>query len=117
MNAVPAGNPAAVVMLAFAAFALLFFLVIVVVFAFVAAPWMRAFMSGAPVSMVQLIGMRLRGVPPNLIVDSVVTLIHRGQPFSRKLCYEAESLYLTQRGAIRSPEQLADLVEKQQKAA
>ena len=83
MNAAPAGNPAAFVLAAFAVILLLFSLVIFVAIVFLAAPWMRAFMSGAPISLVQLIGMRLRGVPPNLVVDSVVTLVHRGQPFER----------------------------------
>jgi uncharacterized protein YqfA (UPF0365 family) len=117
MNAAPAGNPAALVMVVFAAMVLLFVLIVFTVFALLVAPWMRAFLSGAPFSLVQLLAMRLRGVPPNLIVDSVVTLVHRGQPFSRKLCAEAESLYLAQRGMIQSPEQLADLVEKRLKAA
>ena len=117
MNAAPAGNPAAFVLVVFAIVALLFFLVISSAFLFLAAPWMRAFMSGAPVSLIQLIGMRLRGVPPNLIVDAVVSLVHRGHPFSRQLCYEAESLFLAQRGMIQSPEHLADLVEKRLKAA
>ena len=117
MNAAPVGNPATFVLAAFAVILMLFFLILFAAIVFLAAPWMRAFMSGAPISLVQLIGMRLRGVPPNLIVDSVVTLVHRGQPFERRLCYEAESLYLAQRGLIRSPEQLADLVEKRLKGA
>ena len=116
MNAAPAGNPAALVMVVFAVVTLLFFLIIFATFAFLAAPWMRAFLSGAPFSLVQILAMRLRGVPPNLIVDSVVTLVHRGHPFDRRLCAEAESLYLAQRGMIQSPEQLADLVEKRLKA-
>jgi uncharacterized protein YqfA (UPF0365 family) len=117
MNAAPAGNSAALVLAGFAFVNLLFFLILIVMLVFLAPPWMRAFMSGAPVTLLQIIGMRLRGVPPYLIVDSVVTLVHRGHPFDRRLCYEAESLYLAQRGMIQSPEQLADLVEKRLKAA
>jgi uncharacterized protein YqfA (UPF0365 family) len=116
MNAAPANAPAALILLVFAVTALLFFLLIFLVFAFLAAPWMRAFISGVPVSIVQLLGMRLRGVPPNLIVDSLVTLVHRGHPFDRSLCAQAESLYLAQRSLIQSPEHLADMVEKRLKA-
>jgi uncharacterized protein YqfA (UPF0365 family) len=116
MNAAPAINPPTFVLLFFAVAALLFFLLIFAVFALLAGPWMRGFMSGVPVSIVQLLGMRLRGVPPNLIVDSIVTLVHRGHPFDRTLCAQAESLYLAQRSLIQSPEHLADMVEKRLKA-
>jgi uncharacterized protein YqfA (UPF0365 family) len=116
MNAAPAGNPTTVLLLIVAFVGLLFFLMVFMVFAFLAAPWMRAFMSGVPISIIQLIGMRLRGVPPNLIVDSLVTLVHRGHPFDRRLCSQAESLYLAQRSLIQSPEHLADLLEKRLQA-
>ncbi|HUE74015.1 MAG TPA: flotillin-like FloA family protein [Pirellulaceae bacterium] len=79
----------------------------------VLGPWLRAFTSGAPISVVQLLGMRLRGVPPGLIVDALVTLVHRGLSHDPRRCGIAESIYLAQRGLIHSPEQLADLVEKQ----
>jgi uncharacterized protein YqfA (UPF0365 family) len=96
--------------------ALFFLLAIMVLFASLGSPWMRGFLSGAPVSLIQILGMRLRGVPPRLIVDALVTLVHRGHPYDGMLCARAESLFLAQRGLIRSPEHLADLVEKQLKA-
>jgi uncharacterized protein YqfA (UPF0365 family) len=77
------------------------------------APWMRGFLSGAPVSILQLLGMRLRGVPARLIVDAVITLVHRGHAHDRKLVSLAESTYLAQRGLIQDSTQLADMVEKQ----
>lgn len=79
-------------------------------------PWLRAFLSGAPISVIQLLGMRLRGVPPGLVVDALVTVVHRGHGHDPRRSVIAESIYLAQRGIIHSPEQLADLIEKQMSA-
>src|SRR6185436_8840176 len=92
-------------------------LVLMAIFALLFGTWIRGFASGVPVSVVQILGMRLRGVPPRLIVDALVTLVHRGRPFDRAMIYHAQSLFLAQRGLIRSPEHLADMVEKQLKAS
>lgn len=75
--------------------------------------WLWGFLGGAPVMVLQLIAMRLRGVPPGLIVDALVTLAHRGHPHDHSRVRMAESLYLAQRGLIDSPAQLADQMEKQ----
>jgi len=79
--------------------------------------WMRSFLGGAPVMVLQMIGMRLRGVPPGLIVDGLVTLVHRGIPHDLSRVRLAETIYLAQRGLVDSPAQLADLMEKQLKAS
>jgi uncharacterized protein YqfA (UPF0365 family) len=111
----PAPNTDATALFAVAlAFVSLFVLLFVAAFFFVlAGPWFRAFLSGAPIMLTQLIGMRLRGVPPRLIVDALVTLVHRGHPHSPKLARDLESTYLAQRGLIQSSTHLADIVEKQ----
>ena len=57
--------------------ALLAVLFVAAVFALLFVPWMRAFMSGGRMD-IQLLGMRLRGTPPALIVDALVMLVHRG---------------------------------------
>ena len=116
MNAARADNTVFFVVLSVALLALFLLLMVMVLFAALFGSWLRAFLSGVPVSVVQILGMRLRGVPPRLIVDSLITLVHRGHPYDRMLGYQAESLYLAQRGLIRSPEHLADLVEKSLKA-
>lgn len=54
---------------------LLVFAIIMFNFFFV---WLRAFSSGAKVTFGQLIGLRLRGVPVGLIVDSRITAIKSG---------------------------------------
>ena len=79
--------------------------------------WMRSFLGGAPVMVLQIIGMRLRGVPPGLVVDGLVTLVHRGIPHDLSRVRLAETIYLAQRGLVDSPAQLADMMEKQLKAS
>ena len=74
-------------------------------------PWFRGFVGGAPV--MQLIAMRLRGVPPGLFVDALVTLVQRGHPHDLSRVRMAESLYLAQRGLIDSPAHLPNQLEKQ----
>jgi len=78
-----------------------------------ARPWVRALLSGVPVSLVQIFGMRLRGVPPMLVVDALATLVHRGHAYDPSTFYLTESIYLTRRDEIRSPGDLADLVENE----
>jgi len=40
--------------------------------------WVRAFMSGAKVSLWSLVGMKLRRIPPSLIVDARISMIKAG---------------------------------------
>jgi|SRR6478752_805563 len=112
MNAAGAGNTVFVALFIAAVLPLLALLFVSMLFAPLFGPWMRGCLSGAPVSVSQLIGMRLRGSPPRLIVDALVTLVHRGFPYDRAMSYSVESTYLAQRGMLQSSEQLADLVEK-----
>jgi uncharacterized protein YqfA (UPF0365 family) len=46
--------------------------------------WVRAFTSGAPVSIFELIGMRLRGIPGSLIVNARITAVRAGLPVETK---------------------------------
>lgn len=94
---------------------LLLLLVFVGVLAFVAVtimlvifpPWLRAFLSGAPVSTLQIIGMRLRGNPPRLIVDAHITLVHSQAATS---IHEVESVYLGNKDSVRTSADLVKLV-------
>jgi uncharacterized protein YqfA (UPF0365 family) len=96
---------------------LLFVLLVFGVMLWLLPPWMRGFLGGAPVMVIQLIGMRLRGIPPGLIVDALVTLTQRGYPHDSSRVGMAQSIYLAQRGLIDTPAQLADLLEKQIKSS
>lgn len=92
--------------------ALFALLLLAILSAALADPWIRGLLGGAPVSVAQLLGMRVRGVPPRLLVDSIVALVRRGYRFDPMMYHQAESLYLAQRYPACSPEQLADLTAK-----
>lgn len=53
-------------------------LVFVGIFFFFLKVWVRALMSGARVSLFNLIGMKLRGVPPTLVVDARIRAVKAG---------------------------------------
>ncbi len=65
-----------VILLAIAAFILLG------IFFYFLKVWVRALMSGARVSITSLVGMKLRRVPPSLIVDARIRLIKAGLDLS-----------------------------------
>ena len=56
--------------------------VIVIVVANFAHVWVRAWSAGAPVGFIELISLRLRGVPVGLIVDNRVTAVKSGLPLT-----------------------------------
>ena len=68
-------HPAIIILLAIGGILVLAFLGIVFYFLGI---WIRAFMSKAPVSLWSLIGMRLRHVPPVLIVDARIRSVKAG---------------------------------------
>jgi uncharacterized protein YqfA (UPF0365 family) len=92
-----------------------FFLFLFVFVASLLRPWLRAFLSGVPVSVLRILGMRLRGTPPDVVIDALVTLAHGGYECDSHRMSLAESTYLAQRGRIESAADLADIVEKQLK--
>jgi hypothetical protein len=72
-------------------------------------PWMRAFLTGAPVSLIRIIGMRLRGCPALLIIDARTMLVQSGHSAPIDT---VERTYLMHRSSVFSPEDLAALVLK-----
>lgn len=76
-------------------------------------PWMRGLMAGAPVRVLDLIGMRLRGVPPTMAVEALVTLACRGHEHGERSCKLVQETYLARRGMIHTAQQLADMTEPQ----
>jgi uncharacterized protein YqfA (UPF0365 family) len=109
-------EPAAIPALMMSVVSLIIMLLMAAMFASLFWPWMQAFLSGAPVMIIQLLGMRLRGVPPRLIVDALVMLVHRGYPHDQARSRLAESIYLAHRVRIQSADQLADMLEERLKA-
>jgi uncharacterized protein YqfA (UPF0365 family) len=57
---------------------LLVFVGFLVVLFSLLAPFVRGLLGGAPVPLLGLVGMRLRGNPPGLLVDTFLALRHRG---------------------------------------
>jgi uncharacterized protein YqfA (UPF0365 family) len=73
------------------------------------SPWMRAFMSGAPVTITSLLGMRLRGTPVKLVIDAYIQLRVRGKDVSLA---DVERQYIAEQHRVRSSGDLVDLVEQ-----
>ena len=69
--------PAQIATILFGLLALVAFIFIAVFFYFLKV-WVRAWLSGARVSLLNLLGMKLRGVPPTLIVDARIRSVKAG---------------------------------------
>jgi len=70
-------------------------------------PWLRAVLSGGQVSLMSIIGMRLRGSPAVLLVDTYLMMLHQGEQTSILM---VESVYLANRDKVTDAESLAQLV-------
>ena len=73
-------------------------------------PWLKAFASGAHVPMPVIVGMRLRKVPPMLIVDARVELLSNDIDVPVR---QLEKLYLAHGYEIRSAHDLAKLARRE----
>jgi uncharacterized protein YqfA (UPF0365 family) len=97
-------------------FVILWMLVVLSVFFYIVRPWMRATASGAPISLFSVLGMRLRGSPPLLIVDAYILLKRSGVGVT---IADVESAYIAHKTRVRTRDDLAELVKaaaKQQAA-
>ena len=65
--------------------------VLVFLFAFTFMPWLQAFMSGTQVSMLSIIGMRLRRISVSTVLRFLIMAKQAGVSIS---CREMESAYL-----------------------
>ena len=72
-------------------------------------PWMKAFMSGGQVSIFAILGMRLRGTPVSLVLDTYLSFVQKGLPVTLRL---VESTYIAQRHRIQSSGDLIRFVEE-----
>ena len=96
------------------AMALVFLVFLLLLFS-VTRLWIQGLLTGVPVSILEIIGMRLRRTPPGLIVDAATILRHRGEKVS---VAEIEHCYLGFGNSQMSAAELADLVlEKRAGAA
>ena len=68
-----------------------FLLLVFFTFAFTLLPWLQAYMSGTPVSVFSIIGMRLRRISVRKVVQFLIMARQAGVNIS---CHEMESAYL-----------------------
>jgi uncharacterized protein YqfA (UPF0365 family) len=75
----------------------------------VVKPWLRAFLHGTPVSLIHVVGMRLRGTPPSIVIDAYIQLHRAGL---RPSIVELESCYVDSRIRIITSWDLVDVFSR-----
>lgn len=73
---------------------------------YILSPWARAFTSGAAVSLMAIVGMRLRRTPAHLLVDAYVRLVKKDM---KPTMDDIELLYINNREKIHTAADLVDL--------
>jgi uncharacterized protein YqfA (UPF0365 family) len=71
-------DPRTIIVLAAAGLALVFLLFVFVVTFSLLRPWMQGFLSGAPVSIIELIGMRLRRIDVQAVMRNLIVARQSG---------------------------------------
>jgi uncharacterized protein YqfA (UPF0365 family) len=69
---------------------MIFVMLVFMAFAFTFLPWLQAYMSGTPVSVFSIIGMRLRRISVRTVVRFLIMARQAGVNIS---CHEMESAY------------------------
>ncbi|MBN1437626.1 MAG: flotillin-like FloA family protein [Sedimentisphaerales bacterium] len=82
-------------------------------FSLVLRHWLRALSSGVPVSFAQIIGMRLRGNDPNLIIDAYIQLKHAEESVSPA---DVESVFIAHKTQATDVDTLVQLVRERKLA-
>src|SRR5262249_29827081 len=96
-----------VILLAVLSIFLIILFAVMILFTLVARVWIRAFLGGAPISILNLLAMWLRGNPAGFLVDTLLALKHRGIDSNPG---EVETAYIAYKGQPFNPNELADLV-------
>ncbi len=84
-------------------------LVIFITLALLLRPWLHALFSGAAIPLAIIIGMRLRGSPPKLLIDAYVAMIHAGEITSIN---DVESVYIANKTQAVDADSLVRLVRE-----
>ena len=74
------------------------------------APKIRGLLTRVPLSTGELIGMRLRGTPVNLVIDAAISLRMQGHPFRSDTIALIEQVYLEDKRRHSDSRSLADAV-------
>lgn len=104
----PNERPPLVLVIGLVAVFLIVALTALVVGLFLVRPWLRCFLAGTPVSLIYILGMRLRGSPVTLIVDTLIAMKFRNLPGDIR---QIESTYLANPGPMLTTEQLIERVQ------
>ena len=102
------GNPTQIVWMATAAVILVLVISLAVTFFQLGQPWLRAFLAGGQVSLLDMVMMRTRKTPVNLIVDTYITFVQRGEKVP---IVDIERCYLAQQSRSLDVQDLIRLVE------
>jgi uncharacterized protein YqfA (UPF0365 family) len=78
-------------------------------FAMLVRPWLRAALHRAPVPLPQIIGMRLRGNPPLLLIDAYIRLRRAGISTTID---EVENVYIDSSTRVSTSDNLVELVKQ-----
>jgi uncharacterized protein YqfA (UPF0365 family) len=84
-----------------------------VLFAFaVFRPWLRVLLSGGKVSIFDILGMRLRGNPPSLLIDAYLALLMSNQDMS---IAKVERVYIANKSRILFADDIVRFVIESEK--
>ena len=72
-------------------------------------PWLRAALNAAPVSLIHILAMRLRGNPPTLLIDTYIALKRAGMSLTIS---DVENVYIDNRNQVSTSDDLAKLVKQ-----
>lgn len=89
------------------------FLVFIFLAIWIVKPWLRSFLSGGKIALFQIVGMRLRRSPVDMLIDAYITFVQRGEPIRMNVI---ESHYIAHQNRIHSTNDLIDSLEKSRKA-
>ena len=102
--------PESLVFIAVAMFVFFFFaLILVAVFALLFRPWLRAALHTAPVSLLHIVAMRLRGNPTTLLIDAYIALKRAGMSAT---IGDVENVYIDSRNRVSTSDDLVELVKQ-----
>ena len=75
-------------------------------------PWLAARFAGAPVSIMQIMGMRFRGNPGRLLIDAYIVLMQAGE---KTTIAEVESVYTANKNKVMNIDILVQLVREHER--
>jgi hypothetical protein len=99
---------------AFAVIGVGLFAVMLVCYLAVARPWLMARMTGAPVSIIDIVAMQFRGSPPSLLIAAYQTLLMQGVKVS---IGQVERSYIANRERVATAGDLVQIVREEQRKA